>query len=541
MMMMEPAHGANLSASISDQITTAANLTTPDGKYTIALFYWPDHVAGASDNNDVIQFADLTATGRIWLQWDHTSNAAIRQAWAHNTAGGQQTAKYPTAIPARAWSHLMARCGRELDAGNSFNTLEACLAGVAVVDGGAGLPTAHAAASITIGKDIYGQNAIIGDRYAMVAVWKKMCLTEGESWYAAMGGDPGSIRPSKKAACLIFYLPGTRPIIDASPAANVLTLTGMVSAARGTGLYLLPPVRPLGRSGNIYMVMHRGGTGVGERETTMYMAECTDGGGFNFEARPCYQVPPAGHVFTDADVFFDPVTSKWYAGCINTTDGTSATWDLYSSTDGNEWLFIQSVDCSAIATGATPQTYKPRFFLDDDNSLHVDLGLGTSSSNLNLYEQHPTNRNDLSQAWSTPVIIAGSGLPTHAYDSQTVKEAGTYYKFFSNADNLGYMNVMSSASLTTGYTMLKTGDWAGLGQNAEGICLIHRADGKWVLYPDQSIQQHRVAYSVSNIAGTLANVLANATWSAPAPINFHGLPDVEGNFVAQGPTVRIVP
>jgi hypothetical protein len=125
--------------------------------------------------------------------------------------------------------------------------------------------------------------------------------------------------------------------------------------------------------------------------------------------------------------------------------------------------------------------WAPSWFIDPaDGSLHLILNINASGgggtnaplpgSIFQPWEMHPTN--SAMTTWSSAVAITGS---TFVSDAKSMIDAfmdfknGTYYLWYKN-DTDKYIELASSASPFSGYTKIKTGDWAGWGHgNTTGI------------------------------------------------------------------------
>lgn len=535
-------HLVNQSTALTDKIATGDVLSAPNTQWTIAFWYKPHHNPTNSDNNEVIEWANAGATSRIMFQWDATGMEY--QSWFQVDGGNYRQARYTYTFTPGTWYHLMGRYGLDLPGNIVFAGLDAVVNGLVTDNVVCPAPTPGNATSITLWQDRFTQNSPKGS-LARFAAWKDIALCHSEANYLSHGGNPLSIRPSQRATALVEYLDLDGTPADSGPNALTQIVTGTTNLAGDKigNIRLLPEAQSMGRSGNIYMVCHRGGyTPTNSSIYVMFLAECIDGSGINFNFRPCYQVSPASKIFRDGDVIYDPTTAKWWAGCINEgTNGVSSTWDLFSSLDANEWTFVLSVNCSSITgTGSGKRTWKPRWFIDDDASVHVIVGLASTGQPY-LYEMHPTNA--AFTTWSAPTIITGTALPATIYDAQWIKQGSTYYLIYTNwsgypAGTPTYIEIMSSSALTSGYTVIKTADWAGWGNNVQGPCIIQRPDSYWLIYIDRG--GNNMLYSKSTKTGDLATVLASASWTALIPINFCGLPNQEPYFVAEGATIRAI-
>lgn len=189
---------------------------------------------------------------------------------------------------------------------------------------------------------------------------------------------------------------------------------------------------------------------------------------------------------------FDPVSGtqrdpsllfhngKYY---IAHTNSTNTFWTLLVSTDLVAWSKLMDVDMTSIAS--VFRVWAPEFFVDDDGTIRVftTCSTGGSTTNFQVYEQHAT-ASDLS-AWSNPVIITGTSLRSNMIDAFVVKKNGQYHIWYKD-DDTKYIEIMRSSSLTSGYTLYKTVDWAGWGSGLEAPTLVQLATGKWRIWLNEN-------------------------------------------------------
>jgi sucrose-6-phosphate hydrolase SacC (GH32 family) len=187
--------------------------------------------------------------------------------------------------------------------------------------------------------------------------------------------------------------------------------------------------------------------------------------------------------------------SKWWiaataGGGLNAT----AYWYLYSSSDLVTWSTTIQVSTNGVSPAAT---WAPHWFVDNDGSVHIFVGLKVGGY-FQVYEMHPTDR--AMTTWSTPVAVSGTDWPTNAIDPCVVRVGDTYYMFVKD-DGTGYICLASSTSLTSGWTVTKTGDWAGwysgLSGSIEGPTIIQMDNGTWRLYftNNSGLSANNVYYS----------------------------------------------
>ena len=128
---------------------------------------------------------------------------------------------------------------------------------------------------------------------------------------------------------------------------------------------------------------------------------------------------------------------------------------LHSSPDGITWTLVTNPSTVIGSTHPTA-TWAPQFFEDTDG-WHVILVLCVSGA-YGVYELHPTNQ--AWTTWSTPVNIP-VGYSGDVIDPSIVKIGGTYYLFSVAFGYTEQICLSTSAALTSGYTAVQTGDWAG--------------------------------------------------------------------------------
>lgn len=224
---------------------------------------------------------------------------------------------------------------------------------------------------------------------------------------------------------------------------------------------------------------------------------------------------------------------KWWiatthGGGLNATDY----FDLYNSSDLLTWSSAATVSCSGVTPAAT---WAPQWFIDTDGSVHILVALKVSS-HFKIHELHPTNQ--AMTTWSTPVQLSGSGFPTECIDPSMAHVAGTYYLFFKD-DSTGYIDLASSTSLTSGYTVTQTGDWAswrsGLSNTIEAGRIVPMDDTRWRFYftNNNGLSATNVYYSETTDAtfasGWTARSAAISTLSGynhPVPVRVTGTGDL---------------
>jgi hypothetical protein len=237
--------------------------------------------------------------------------------------------------------------------------------------------------------------------------------------------------------------------------------------------------------------------------------------------------PPGSDIVRDPSIEFIN-GSYWVAHTVNTFSQKITYFDIASSPDAVYWTSIGTVDCSSITgTTANARAWAPEWFQDTDGSVHILIALGSSGdsngsvSGFQLYEMHPTNQGYTT--WSSPVQITGTSLPTNQIDPFCIKVSGTYYIWYKNQQT-GYIEVMSSSSLTSGYTTLRTGQWQGNTTTSdiyEGPCVI-LVGSTWYFYCDSITDTIGLTYATqAQGAGDWTGTNATA-WSSRTALTIDG-------------------
>lgn len=148
---------------------------------------------------------------------------------------------------------------------------------------------------------------------------------------------------------------------------------------------------------------------------------------------------------------------------------TTPAFGLAGSTDGKTWTrmlypyYIMSMQSSGRSLWA------PSWFVDpSDGSIHLIVSMDAfAGSNHYLAEMHPLDT--YLTTWSDPVAIAGTWTAASMIDGFEFKKGSTYYIFYKNdARPNPYIEIATSSSPFSGFTVIKSGDWAGWGSGQVG-------------------------------------------------------------------------
>lgn len=203
-------------------------------------------------------------------------------------------------------------------------------------------------------------------------------------------------------------------------------------------------------------------------------------GGSTFETLPTVYVPAMGTV-RDPSLAFSSAT-YWI---VHTSGGagSSTSFELASGATLAAFTTVTQVDCSAV-TGIV-HAWGPKWFQDVDASWHVLVAISTSGdTNNQIYELHPTNAGRTT--WSVPVVLTGTNLQANIIDwFQFYNTAQSKYMAFFKDETAKYVCRATSASSFSGWTMDKSGDWAGWGHDLwEGCSVVHMGGLHYRLYVD---------------------------------------------------------
>ena len=179
---------------------------------------------------------------------------------------------------------------------------------------------------------------------------------------------------------------------------------------------------------------------------------------------------------------------------------------IIKSTDLVNWSTVATPSISAVASG---QAWAPEWFYDEAAKQHYIIVTGVSAdlSAMKLYALNPT-ASDFS-TWSSAREVTGTSLPAKMKDGFLQKQGNTYYLFYNN-NTTGYLEVATSTSRESGYTVAKSGNWSGWGNGYQGPSLVALPDGRWRLYLDAytAVNGNKVFFAESG-----SSDLATATWS----------------------------
>jgi hypothetical protein len=220
---------------------------------------------------------------------------------------------------------------------------------------------------------------------------------------------------------------------------------------------------------------------------------------------PVYENPDLPHIAPSpsypnnlTNIVRDPSIMKYndkYYVAYTTNNRTAChycgnSFGVASSSDLEHWEKVIDVNLSSL--GGVSYAWAPEWFIDDDDSIHVFVTPYAQGS-FRVCEIHPLNT-EMTE-WSVPVIVTGN-LPGRVIDPFVLKIDGIYYLWYKN-DTLTMIEYATSSSLTSGYVVQESGDWAGWGSGKEGESLIKINENTWRIYFDYYVD-HGIYYAESS-------------------------------------------
>ena len=193
-------------------------------------------------------------------------------------------------------------------------------------------------------------------------------------------------------------------------------------------------------------------------------------------------------------------------------------WKIGKAASNGIISTVATIDWTAKIAGVT-SCNSGSWFTESGGAIHLFVPCGTNATvpiGFQIYETHPLDATFLT--WSDPVLVtvntSGGPVQTDIYDPVVELVGSTYFMWLSHEDDR-YIELASSTNLLGPYTMVKTGDWAGWGNNMEGPTLYQPGGaGTWRLAMEhfQSNPAHQMYYSDCNTADFTV-----CTWTAKQP------------------------
>ena len=250
-----------------------------------------------------------------------------------------------------------------------------------------------------------------------------------------------------------------------------------------------------------------------------YLMSSTDGARFRAVAGP----------LTSGDrdpslMFWDD--QYWMAATQISAGHTFDVWHAADPTQAANW---QHTVVDVGSAGSVYYTWAPEWFIDPSDvglrRVHVFFAATTRNDirgPFHLYETHPLDQ--VMSEWSKPIEVTGASVPKDQIDPFMVyaPEIGTQgkpYKLWYKENDAGYIEYMESGSLTSGYSVVESRNWAGWrnGRSIEAICLVRLDDGSWRAYFNEND-------GLTTVGNFYSDSLDGwATWSGRANVDTESL------------------
>jgi len=200
---------------------------------------------------------------------------------------------------------------------------------------------------------------------------------------------------------------------------------------------------------------------------------------------------------------------------------TEPGWALWKTAN-----FLSVTNTAFIQTGISGliRLWAPMLFQDTNGVLFCYFGGSTSSNGtFQIYQQRATDTTYTN--WTAATVV--TNLASNSIDPEMVWDGSRYVLFFKD-ETTKYICAATSSNPTNGFSVVKTGDWAGFGSNAEAPSVTRKPNGDWMIFFDRYIDGTWMNVSVST------NLLAG--WSARSVVKCPNMT----NIVRHG-TARYVP
>jgi hypothetical protein len=195
------------------------------------------------------------------------------------------------------------------------------------------------------------------------------------------------------------------------------------------------------------------------------------------------------------------------------------------------WTWLTDVVVISPSTCVSGGCYvwNPHWFIDDDLSVHIYFRFGVPpSANEGNQPGIVDALNSTFTSWSSATTLTGTGWPPATNGDFFMISPGksplNAYSLWYKNETDGYIELATSASRTSGYVPIQTGNWLGIGSTWQGITPIHKPDSSWNIY----------FYTIESIGPGWEYVPMNSAWavwgSTPIPTTLE-----TSNLTSTGP------
>lgn len=209
----------------------------------------------------------------------------------------------------------------------------------------------------------------------------------------------------------------------------------------------------------------------------------------------------------DPSIFYR--SGWWYMSYSPNSFSASQSLYISRSRDLRNWSAYATVDFSSVG-GASLRIWSPEWFEDDDGTVSIYVACNpdyTPVEDFAIYRITATNA--ALSTWSAPALVFNE---FQAIDPYVIKDGGTYYLFYKNeAIGQKFIEVASAATAAGPFTRIRSGNWAGWGSQWEGISVLRRGTGDYLLYAD--------AYAAATGMAVATSTSLLSGWSGLTTIN----------------------
>lgn len=181
------------------------------------------------------------------------------------------------------------------------------------------------------------------------------------------------------------------------------------------------------------------------------------------------------------------------------------------SSDGINWTDHSELSTSSVSPAVS---WAPEWFVDSNGDVYVYFILALTDPLLggNLVIYYSKANNIGLTSFTNPTILPISGVSSPALDPYVIKKGSTYYLFYAREDVAfnGYVEVATSTSPITGFTVIKDENDLGFGGGFEAPNIVEYSTGLYRMYIDKYSDGSGKYYSEST------DLL---TWSTPVAIS----------------------
>jgi hypothetical protein len=218
----------------------------------------------------------------------------------------------------------------------------------------------------------------------------------------------------------------------------------------------------------------------------LYVSTSNDGKTWRLIANSSVYTPNFGTIRDPSLLYYN---NKYYIAYSTKVWSTYRTFNpnelgfsIISSKDLINWDSVTTVN---VFSSGNHHVWAPEWYVETNGDIYLTVGAGDtnltplSTRNKRIYWTKALNTSLTS--WTTPDSISGTSLPLSMRDQYIVK-IGAYYYLWYVDDQDYYVELARSTSLTSGYVVLKSNNWAGWGIKKEGLGLVKMDSTIWRLY-----------------------------------------------------------